>query len=362
MLNNIFPKNTGDLYDSPIVQQTSLWSDVKTMMGYETLALNFNFRGYDSDVLVIIQRIDANHSFAYIPYGPEFEPVEEEKGPFLEELSEVLRDYLPKDCIMIRYDLCWESFWVEPDYFDRNGIWMGPPEKSVQEMRFNFNTNHWNIRKSASNVLPSNTLFLDLTKSDNRLLSSMKPKTRYNIGLSFRRGVEVRRLGMESIDLWYSLYTQTCIRNGIYLHDIDYFRAVLQSAEVNRDSATEVMLLVAEYMGEPLAALFLVISKDRAYYLYGASSGDRRNLMATYALQWSAITTAKERGCELYDMFGVSPGPDDSHPMYGLYRFKSGFGGEMFHTMGCWDYPLDIEKYNYLQAMIELNSQGYHVV
>ncbi len=63
--------------------------------------------------------------------------------------------------------------------------------------------------------------------------------------------------------------------------------------------------------------------------------------MPTYALQWEAIKIAKEYGCTEYDMFGVSPGPDHSHPMYGLYQFKTGFGGELFHHLGCWDYLLD---------------------
>ena len=82
--------------------------------------------------------------------------------------------------------------------------------------------------------------------------------------------------------------------------------------------------------------------------------------MASYALQWEAIKRAKKRGCAEYDMFGVAPKPDPSHPMYGLYRFKSGFGGRMFHRMGCWDFPLDAENYNIFSAS-EFNSQGYHV-
>jgi lipid II:glycine glycyltransferase (peptidoglycan interpeptide bridge formation enzyme) len=91
--------------------------------------------------------------------------------------------------------------------------------------------------------------------------------------------------------------------------------------------------------------MFLVLSGKRATYLYGASSSTNRHLMSTYALQWDAMERAKERGCKEYDMFGVSPNPDPSHPLYGLYRFKTGFGGALFHRMGCWDYPLDGKTY-----------------
>ena len=106
--------------------------------------------------------------------------------------------------------------------------------------------------------------------------------------------------------------------------------------------------------------MFLVITGNRGTYLYGASSSRKRNLMATYALQWKAITLAKERGCSEYDMFGIAPNPDPDHPMYGLYRFKTGFGGEIYRSMGCWDYPLDSEVYSYFAAT-ELISQGYHI-
>jgi lipid II:glycine glycyltransferase (peptidoglycan interpeptide bridge formation enzyme) len=117
---------------------------------------------------------------------------------------------------------------------------------------------------------------------------------------------------------------------------------------------------MADHEGEFLAAMFLVISNKRATYLYGASSDRKRNLMATYAIQWEAIRMAGGAGCEEYDMFGVAPNGYRSHPMHGLYRFKSGFGGKMFHRMGCWDYPLNKSEYDLFLAQ-EVNSQKYHV-
>jgi lipid II:glycine glycyltransferase (peptidoglycan interpeptide bridge formation enzyme) len=81
--------------------------------------------------------------------------------------------------------------------------------------------------------------------------------------------------------------------------------------------------------------------------------------MATYALQWKAMNIAKDIGCTEYDMFGVAPAPDPGHPLNGLYRFKSGFGGKLFHSLGCWDYPYIPEKYNVYRSM-ELTQKGYH--
>lgn len=373
MLSDVQNKAVEELYATPIVQQTAFWSEVKNKLGTNTLAVNFKSRLSGlyhsvendaliaSDMLVVLQQIDKRHSVAYIPYGPELEPNEEFQGIFLEELSESIRSFLPENCILIRFDLCWESYWAKNrENFDQNGIWKGEPEYSAQEFRFNFNTNNWNFKKSFSNILPSNTIFLNLNPDLETLLQRMKPKTRYNIGLAQRKNVTVHETGIDDIALWYELYKETAFRNRILLNDIKYFKAVLSAKADDSRSPADVRLLVAKNGDKPLAAMFLVMTGNRGSYLYGASSSENRNFMATYALQWEAIRISKANGCTDYDMFGVSPSPDPNHPLYGLYKFKSGFGGDIFHSLGCWDYPLDEEKYALFRAM-ELNSRGYHL-
>lgn len=372
MLTDIKQKEAEALFTTPIVQQTTFWSKVKQHMGEDSLAVEFKADrsglwhkpeqegAIRSDVLLVIRPVSRQHTIAYVPYGPELEPAQDQQGPFLEELSESLRSFLPKNCISIRYDLFWESLWTgEKHYYDTDGWWLGPPEKSLQELRFNMNTLNWNFQKTQSNNLPSNTLFIDLKKSPQELLRRMKPKTRYNIGLSARKGVVVHERGIDDLDVWYAMYGETAARNHFFLHEMDYFRAVMQARQ--EQTGTEVMLLVAEHEEKALAAMFLVLAGGRASYLYGASASDHKNRMGTYALQWKAINIAKQKGCKEYDMFGVSPSPDPSHPMYGLFRFKSGFGGEMFHSMGCWDYPLEEKTYQYFAAK-ELNQQGFRIV
>ncbi|HEX2967904.1 MAG TPA: peptidoglycan bridge formation glycyltransferase FemA/FemB family protein [Bacteroidales bacterium] len=366
MISDFSLKNRRELIKTPIVQQTSFWSEVKKKMGYEPLAFDFSVTGNNgkttgrisSDVLVLINKAGNHASIAYVPYGPEFAPVEDEQGIFLEELSECIRGFLPADCFMIRYDLFWESIWATDEiYFDDNK-WLGPPEKDFQEIRFNINTINRNLRKSGTNNLPSSTVFLDLTKDLVSIRNAMKPKTRYNTELAVRKGVYVIETG--DLSVWYNLYRETAYRNRLYLHNIEHFRTVLNVHIKNTQSPAEVILLVAMIGKQPLAAMFLVISGCRATYLYGASSSGNRNFMAPYALQWQAIKIAKEKKCTEYDMFGISPKPDPDHPLYGLYRFKTGFGGEVYHTMGCWDYPFDDYSYR-SYALSELKSQGYHI-
>jgi lipid II:glycine glycyltransferase (peptidoglycan interpeptide bridge formation enzyme) len=72
--------------------------------------------------------------------------------------------------------------------------------------------------------------------------------------------------------------------------------------------------------------------------VYGGSSEMERERMPNYLLQWEAMRWAKARGCEEYDLWGV---PDESQEaleahfaersdgLWGVYRFKRGFGGDV---------------------------------
>ena len=167
-------------------------------------------------------------------------------------------------------------------------------------------------------------------------------------------------MSSEDFTIWTQLYKETCARNKIFLDNEENFKCVLRTHVGDTGKPANVDLLIAEMDNIPLAAMFLAYSDKRATYLYGASSTKNRNSMATYALQWDAILRAKKNGCTEYDMFGVAPYPDSTHPLYGLFRFKTGFGGRIFHRMGCWDYPLDTDCYDVYLAS-EMTSEGYHL-
>jgi peptidoglycan pentaglycine glycine transferase (the first glycine) len=108
----------------------------------------------------------------------------------------------------------------------------------------------------------------------------------------------------------------------------------------------ECEVFVALYEGQPLAALMVFARGIRSWYLYGASTAQHRNLMPNYLLQWESMRWARSRGCTQYDLWGV---PDEnletleteftSHHggLWGVYRFKRGFGGELVRSVGAWD-------------------------
>ncbi|MFP4112997.1 MAG: lipid II:glycine glycyltransferase FemX [Spirochaetota bacterium] len=191
------------------------------------------------------------------------------------------------------------------------------------------------LRRSPISVQPPDTVLLDLSADDDALLSAMHKKNRYNLRLAEKKGVSVFRAPRARIDEWYELYRKTAARDAIAIHSRGYYASLLELAEA--DGTIDIRLYLAEHDRDLLAGIIVVHYRDGATYLYGASSNEKRNLMPNYALQWHAISRAKEEGLAWYDLFGVPPADDPGHPMHGLYRFKTGFGGDLVHRLGAWD-------------------------
>ena len=350
-------KSIEDIRPSNILPQTTFWGRIKNEQGFEPcgfeikvskeLLSNFNSTLYiHDDLLVLMRHVDNDHYYAYVPYGPKLEPVFENQGLFLEELSETIKPLLPRGCIFIRYDLKWQNQWAkEEEHFDKSGNWLGPPQQTIQELRVNYKTVNSNLKKSPGDVLPKNTFFLDLSLDEEELLRNMRFNTRYNIRRAVRNGIGVKEYGIEQIGDWYKLYRETAMRHNMPLRDEIYFASILKNQD-NSKKGVNVKMLMADRDGELLASMFLVLSNKRGTYLYGASARSKKDALASYALQWESIKISKSLGCSEYDMFGSAPNLNKSHPLHGVHVYKKGFGGSLFHRMGCWDYPYQLKEYN----------------
>ncbi len=191
-------------------------------------------------------------------------------------------------------------------------------------------------RQSREQVQFKNTLIIDLRPSEEALLAAMKQKTRYNIRLATRKGVEVRQGSLVNLDLLYRMFAETSLRDGFAIRSPDYYRQAW-GAFIDSGGAVPLIASVGE---EPVAAIIVFHYGDTAYYLYGMSLELHRDKMPTYLLQWEAMRWAKEAGCRIYDMWGAPDRIEDSDPMYGVYKFKEGFGGCLVETPGAFDLPL----------------------
>jgi peptidoglycan pentaglycine glycine transferase (the first glycine) len=198
------------------------------------------------------------------------------------------------------------------------------------------------LTPGASSFQPRRTLLVDLTPDEARILAAMKSKTRYNIRLATRKGVTVRQGQAADVETFNRLMALTGDRNRFGVHSPAYYRAAFELF----DPGDRVVLFLAEHQGQPLAGLMAFALGDQAWYFYGASSDTQRHLMAPYAVQWAAMRWAKAKGCSTYDLWGV-PDEDEvtledqfttrSDALWGVYRFKRGFGGRLARSVGAWD-------------------------
>ncbi|MGB4571544.1 MAG: peptidoglycan bridge formation glycyltransferase FemA/FemB family protein [Rectinemataceae bacterium] len=294
--------------------QSAFWAEFKAATGWKPQRFRIESpdSNYRCDLLVLERRLRAGFGFAYVPHGPERFPEHcaesADRDSFLEALAKALRPHCSSRCLFIRFDL---------------------PQYVKAEHRPGY-------LKRGTAVQPPDTVLLDLGPEEAEILAAMKPKWRYNIRLAEKKGVTVSEEGPESLQVFYSLYLATAERDRIAVHPYSYYSRLF-SLPPSHDAKPGVW--VARYEGEALAAIVTLFRRTRAVYLYGASSDEHRNLMPAYALQWEAIRAAKASGCTEYDFFGIPPDDDPAHPMAGLYRFKTGFGGRIAHREGCVDVP-----------------------
>lgn len=183
-------------------------------------------------------------------------------------------------------------------------------------------------------VQPNFVFRLDITPSEIKLLENMHSKTRYNVRLAARKGVTVRQgTSRDDLKVFYEVLLETARRDEFLVRGYEYFESIWEQM-VENDLAR---VFITEYQGQPVAAALSLLLGDKAWYLYGASSNEHRNVMPNYLMQWEMIRWARAEGCTLYDFRGVSGDLDESNPLYGLYRFKKGFNGDLVEFIGEWD-------------------------
>lgn len=187
--------------------------------------------------------------------------------------------------------------------------------------------------KNFSGIQPKFVFRLDVDgKSKEELMASFHSKTRYNIKVAERKGVEIKLCGLEAVGDFSYMMLETGVRDGFVVRNREYFENMLKNLGEN-------CRLYMAYSGDiPIAGTLAIHYGDKVWYLYGASSNKYRNFMPNYLLQWNMISWAVELGCKIYDFRGVSGDMNESNPLYGLYRFKKGFNGDLVEFTGEYDY------------------------
>ena len=165
-------------------------------------------------------------------------------------------------------------------------------------------------------------------KTAEELLMSLPQSTRRKVRAGAKKGVTVEIKGKEAVPDFARLMLETGVRDGFVTREASYFENMLDNL------GEHARLYMAYYEGQAIAGTLAIWYGDKVWYLYGASSNEHRNLMPNYMLQWSMIEWAVEQGCRIYDFRGVPGRVGEDHPLYGLYKFKLGFGGDYVEFVG----------------------------
>jgi len=303
------------------VLQSWQWGEFKTKYGWEADRILWEKDGKPVGAAQVLTRsihlplLPSNLAVSYCPKGPlldwEDVPVREKILDDLEAYSRTKKSIFLKIDPNIPIDSGISD--ALPDYFPLHG-WRAPAE----QIQFR------------------NTLLVDLSPSEEELLANMKQKTRYNIRLAGRKGVTIRTGSHADLDLLYTMYAETALRDSFAIRHREYYQDAW-GAFIQEGLAQP---FIAEVEGEPVAAAILFHFAGTALYMYGMSRSIHRKLMPTYLIQWEMIRWAKQHDCHTYDFWGAPDSPEKSDPMWGVYRFKSGFNPSPLYTPGAIDYPV----------------------
>ncbi len=318
--------------------QHPLWGHFKEAFGWRAVRLAVSDgTHFLAGAQVLFRPLPLGLTLAYVPRGP---MLVEPSPALLAELTQGL-DALAR----ARRALFLK---VEPD-------WEDTPQARQLLHRAGF-------RAAKETVQPRSTIHVDLTPEPDAILARMKSKWRYNIRLARRKGVIVRPATPADLPTFLELMQETAARDRFPIHVPAYYRRAYELFV----PAGLAVLLMAWYEETPLAGIFVTAWGQTAIYMYGASSNRERQRMPNHLLQWEAMLWAKERGCTVYDLWGI---PDEvgAHPdawagktpartdgLWGVFRFKQGFGGRIVRTVGAWDRvysPAGYRVYRWLLAL-----------
>lgn len=313
--------------DCPILQSVE-WGEFKQHFGWTPLLIGVVHDDHLIGGISILKRKIPlpGKTLFYAPRGPVLKPFDNDVfAGLIETIREVAKEH---NAVALKID-------PEIEETDSDKI------KVITQNGFHF------VPKQ---IQPRVTFFIELSRDLEDIFASFKPKTRYNVRLSQKRGVEVKEMtNAAGVDIFYEIYQRTAKRDTFIIHPYDYYKILLDLMA----EKSMVHIFIAFYKGIPIAGVYVFSFGSKVWYMYGASSDKDRNVMPNYALHWEVIKWAKNHGYKIYDLWGIPAHPNPSHPLYGVYRFKKGFDGELKNFIGMHDLSLQPRWYSVMDKGIK---------
>ncbi len=287
--------------------QTPRWGEVKECWQWQGI-LVYRQAKLVGAMSVLVRKLSMGMSILYAPRGP---VCDRKDGEILAELLTAAGELAQLRGALLLF--------LDPDEPDENDLFR------QRLANAGFSERH---SEGFGNIQAQYVMRLPLKgRSEEDVFEGFPAKTRYSIRTALRKGVQLRRfygneeIPEEVLDAFTQLNQVTGRRDKFIPRGKEYFRKILKTF------GKDAVLYMACLQGRAIAGTIGMYTGGKAWYLYGASSNDRRETMPNYLLQWEMIRHAIGLGCVFYDLRGVPGTVSEDHPLHGLYRFKKRFTG-----------------------------------
>lgn len=188
-------------------------------------------------------------------------------------------------------------------------------------------------------------------RTEDEVLKGMNQLWRRNIKKAAKEGVEVTAGGREDLKAFHELYVHTAERDHFTPRPLRYFETMYDA--LRADGEERFTLWLGRHQGDLVASTVSIRVGEHAWYSYGASSTEKREVRGSNAVQWAMIRDAIAAGAAVYDLRGITETLDADDPHVGLIQFKVGTGGEAVEYAGEWDLPVNRALYKAFQLYLQ---------
>ena len=239
---------------------------------------------------------------------------------------------------------------IEPNILDGDAQWLAALARA-------------GYRPTGHTIYLRNAWVTDIRPDEDAILANMMMTWRQNIRSGIRKGLVVRQGTTDAdFEAFYQLLGETAERDHFYLYPRHVFRDMLahySPEAAQRDHTAEMVLLLTEFEGVPIAASTVAAFGGWSWNLHSGSSAipEHRKLRPNYLTQWECMRWAKARGCEFYDFRTIPEILEPGQELYGVYEFKRGFGGAVRRVIPTMEYVLNPLVYHPYNLAVDLRRR-----
>ena len=307
--------------------QSKQWYEVNKSIGHKPIFLMFSEKSY---CLAIIK--DAKRGrFLEIPCGPILDY--QNRNELELAMAEIYRYAKQNNCVFVRF---------------RPNLEETPENRTLIESLPSLSASYF--------LHAENTIFIDLTQSEEDLLKNMRRQTRYEVRRSEKLNFKVKKSNTpEILREFHQIQAETAKRQGFIpprRKDLNAYAKAFGS---------DLQIYRATLDGKPVAYGLVLTDALEGDYFEAASTELNYKFPGAYALQWHVMKDLKKQGKLRYNLWGIAPAGQKNHKFAGVTTFKSGFGGEKFDYLHAHDLPVKKLHYGLIRLVEDARRKKRHL-